>query len=82
MDHPCLAIQQEVIEDGQMSWKLNLHRPTCQICQTLPVPGTQLLSVDPTPSLSRSLGLSLSLSLSLSFLALNDYHINKYLNYD
>ena len=74
MDHPCLVVQQEVIGNGQMSWKLNLHRPTSQICQTLPVPGTRLLSFDPLPppplslSLSLSLGLSLSLSLSLSWL--------------
>ena len=78
MDHPCLAVQLEVIGDGQMSWKLNLHRPTSQICQTLPVPGTRLLSFDPPPPLS--LSPSVSLSLSLSLLTLNDYHINNYLN--
>ena len=71
MDHPCLAVQQGVIGNGQMSWKLSLHRPTSQFCQTLPVPGTRLLSFDPPP-------LSLSLSLSLSLLALNDCHINKF----
>ena len=64
MDHPCLAVQQEVIGNGQMSWKLNLHRPTSQICQTLPVPGTRLLSFDPPPP-PPPLSLSLSLSLSL-----------------
>ena len=26
MDLPCLAVQQEVIGVGQMSWRLNLHR--------------------------------------------------------
>ena len=64
--HASPSSMQEVIEDGQMSWKLNLHRPTCQICQTLPVPGTQLLSVDPPTPLSLSLAPSVSLSLSLS----------------
>ena len=48
MDHPCLAVQQ-VIGDRQMSWKLNLHPPTSQTCQTLPVSGTRLLSFDPPP---------------------------------
>ena len=81
MDHPCLAVQQEVIGDGQMSWRLNLHRLTSQICQTLPVPGTWHLSFDPPPPpLPLSFPRSLSLSLSLSLLALNDYHINNYLN--
>ena len=90
-DHPCLAAQQEVIGVGQMSWSLNLHRSTSQICQTLLVPGTRHLNFDPPPSplslprslslsLSPSVSLSLSLSLSLSWLALNDYHINNYLN--
>ena len=60
MDHPCLAVKQEVIGDGQMSWKLNLHRLTSQICNTLPVPETRLLNFDPPPP---SLSLSLSLSL-------------------
>ena len=81
IDHPRLAVQQEVIGDGQMSWKFNQcivqRAKFARPCQCLgldlwvltPPPPPLSLSLPPSVSLSLSLSpwsLSLSLSLSLS----------------
>ena len=49
MHHPRVVVESRWWQDGQMSWKLNLHRLASRICLTLSVPETLH---PPPPSLS------------------------------